>query len=311
MDEEIQRAILLKALMLIAGQQGIALQEFEKDKARELGRPFTQFNATRQTLREGVEPYANTVRQMLLCDSGRLQLPAGPLWEQIRAFALGEPVEENLTLPRSLRDLQHWRPDKPSTRKNITSDMGGCWWIFRLTSKGGSDRQVTASLLNIRPEFYYETSPSKCIEFTLAWQGGNGESFVDQPPLTVHGICHHHNNQLHFLGILDKLSAPLPTAMVLHYEDGSTRRTHRRNSEGVLFTTSSHRVQISCPVVAVYIDGSADWRGDEYDEKRAALKPWLGSHDADKLAEILPPRAYEHLIRRSREEMVYESRSNL
>ena len=42
--------------------------------------------------------------------------------------------------------------------------------------------------------------------------------------------------------------------MVLHYEDGSTRRTHRRNSEGVLFTTSSHRVQISCPVVAVYID---------------------------------------------------------
>lgn len=263
-----------------------------------------RYNAPRDLLRDGMPEYVRRVGEVL--EQNPQPLFEDPLWERILQFALYDNGDESpTTLPGALSRLQNWRVNGAgragSERHDVTRDMAGCWYVFRLTSKRTEEREVTVSLLNILPEVYYEDFPSHSIEFSLTSRAEG-----DDPLVKVNGVCRHHVDQLHFIGVLAKRSAE-PTAMALHYEDGDVRDGHRKSSKGVLFTTNSKRKQIAAPVVAVFIEGSDKWRGTDYDARKADLLERLGHFEATELSEIMPDWVYPHLLERSQKEMVYES----
>ena len=299
LGREVQRAILLKAVMeALQKANGVHQSTLIGDKPEELRRRFWAFNANRDALAEGLAPYAATVAQDTAAEIEALS--ADPLWKQIIDFAVHgnrRDVGSN-QIPQPLAPLRQWTSFHE--RKPTLAEMGGCWWLFRLSSTklNPDSPEVTVSLLNIRPEAYYESNGGAWMEYALFFHSdieGDDGARVD-------GICYHDNLQLYFLGFLEDRSRPLPTTMVLRYRMGGSRQiTHRVATKVLLFVTNSQSRQISAPVVAVYIPKSDEWFGDKYQHEKSERLKRLGSHAHNKVSDILPIKDYQDLVERGRE----------
>lgn len=304
LDPSVQRAILLKAIMeALQKTRGLTQADFYRGKPERLHGPWHRFNAASDTLKAGVDTYTTTVSAML--EEHADALPDDPLWNDIIAFALGRTSAlsaADTRVPLALDKLTMWRA--PADREHTLSEMGGLWYLFRLSSRSDPKTpEVTVSVLNIRPQSYYAEKESAWTEFVLYLHPNR----TRDPIIRVEGICYQYSVQLHFLGLLDSQNSALPTAMVLHYNKGGRLPERRDRTEGLLFVTNSHSQQVSAPVEAVWIPESDIWGPEQYKVEKDKFLARLGSFPQDKVADIFPADAYQALIKRSREALVFEA----
>jgi hypothetical protein len=265
--------------------------------------PFVRFNAAQDTLIAHLPHYVDEVGKRI--DEDRSALPQGPLWDEIIAFALGRlspSPSPGPQIPGALESLAKWK--NPEDRDHTLAEMGGLWYIYRLSSGSqGDNPELTVSLLNIRPHNFYRKKPSEWTEFALYLH----PSRPGDPVMRVEGICYQYAAQLHFVGLLDSSGSALPTAMVLHYTKGGRYPERRYQTDGLLFVTNSHNQQISAPIEAVWIPGSHAWTDEEYEAGKQEARQKLGPFSHDEVRDLLPEAKYRSLITRSRDAMVFEA----
>lgn len=304
MDRDVQRAILLKALMMALHKTaGIEQQAFTDDKKQHLKGAWFRFNASTDTLKLGTGDYAKTL-QDLLAQHGD-SLPDDPLWAQIVDFAVHDRVPDapEAPIPDSLAPLRHW--GRNTNRDHTLSELGGLWWVFRLSTKSNApdEREVTVSLLNIPPRRAYEDDEGEWINFSLFLHPPGEDDFHYR----VDGICYPQHLHLHFIGLLDRTGSALPTAMSLHYDPGGRYPQRRARSTGLLFVTNSHSQQVSAPVVAIHIPGSDHWDKEAYLTNRVELLRRLGSFPQAAISDICSRPTYDTLLERSESYLVFET----
>jgi len=260
LDEDVQRAILLKAIMeALSKSSGMMQAEYHDDLDNDIKVAFTRYNARPEILRKGLSAYIPKVRDQLATHGKAL--PTDGLWKAVVDFALDgvspEPTEERL--PAALSSLDLW--SKKHWRDRTLAEMGGSWWVFRpATKRGTDDREVTVSFLNIRPSHFYDRQPSEWMEFALFIPPKEDHD----PHPKIEGICLPHADQLHFLGLLDRTPQySLPATMVLHYVSGGQKTgvRHRVKTNGLVYVTNKEGKQVGAPITAFFIEGSQHWTG--------------------------------------------------
>jgi len=318
MDLQMQRAVLLKALMLVLHYEAeVDKSALEGEKAVSGKQPikgseWTRFNATPGKLVKGLPWFTRVVDKEL--KEHQSALPEGELWAQIRAFALGEPIpappdapQGEVALPRVLDELQHW---EERHRMHTLAEMGGCWFLFRLHSQADKSRPpVTVTVLSILPEAELRRRNTKWTEFTLFPPPDVVDEFGKQVvhEYRIKGICKPMGDHLHFLGLLDKVDANYPTALALQYPRGGTNPERKTQADGLMYVTNSKSKQISAPVFARYIEGSGTWDTDEYNKQKPILLARRGSHPPEDIADIFPPEEYERLRKETAKGTVFEA----
>ena len=206
-------------------------------------------------------------------------------------------------IPPALGGFGGW--NQSHRRAHYLKEMGGCWFAFRLSSKTDpKDPEVAVALLSLRTMGWYAGKHDPWMEFLLIVH----QEGVEDPTGRIEGICMQYHTNLHFVGLFDREESPLPTALALHYEPGSTRSPKRREaSDGLIFGANSHGRQISAPVCALYIAGSDSWTNDDYKTKRGPFEGRVGTFKYDDIKDILPQERFEALKLRTKDQLVFQA----
>jgi hypothetical protein len=304
METSVQRAILLKALMeALQKTTGVKQADFRNGKPDDLQGHFTRFDANPHTLSKGLPHYLEQVRGLLDAHPGTL--PVDPIWEMVRDYVYGDAasVQRAAPIPPALSGFARW--NQSHRRSHYLQELGGCWFIFRLSSKTDiEDPEIAVALLNLRTLGWYQDRHNPWTEFTLfVHQEGAGD-----PTGRIDGICMQYHTNMHFVGLLDREESPLPTALALHYEPGGSRSLKRREAtEGLIFGANSHGRQVSAPIVALHISESDCWDTGEYTAKRAPFEARIKTHKYADVRDILPEDQFEALKRRTQESLVFQA----
>lgn len=305
METRVQRAILLKALMEALNKtKGMEQAVFQQGKAENLRGHFTRFNANAHTLNVGLDSYLETVRAKI--DGVGDALPSDPIWQLVKSYVYGDAADSQkaMPVPGPLNQLAGW--NQLRQRPHHIKEMGGCWYLCRLsTGCDLDDPEFAVSLLNIKTADYYQGRADPWTEFALFLH----QETADDPTTRIDGICFQYHTNLHLIGLLDKDNSPVPTAIALRYEPGSVRSPKRRLAcEGVLFGVNSHGRQISAPLVAAFVPGSDEWPAAEYRDRRAALEKNVGTKSGRTgLNGIIPASLTDTLLKTHSEYFVFQA----
>jgi hypothetical protein len=305
MDSRAQRAILLKALMEALNKtRSVQQADFRNEDDKRVGGHFSRFNATEASLSQGLDPYLKMVKARF--DGDPTALPSDPIWALVRDYVYGEAGDGHgaAPVPPALFGIEGW--NQAQRRGLYLREMGGCWFIFRLSTDATlDDPEVAVALLSIRTQGWYTGDNNPWTEFILiVHQEGDGN-----PRGRIEGVCMQYHTHLHFVGLLDRETSPIPTAMALRYEPGGSKNYMRREAtDGLIFGANSHGRQISAPIDAIFVKGSDSWANDDYRLRRAEYEKRISTHHYKDIADILPKDRFEALVQRTRDSLVFQAR---